>query len=77
MDFIIKYHVKIVEFSSFEKNELNLSDKDISSYVKCTHKIILQKLIFDIKLQLCIIFLEEIKEYQAERMFFNISKFIK
>ena len=51
MDFIIEYHVRVVESFSFEKNELNLSDEDISSCAKYVYKIILQKLIFDIKLQ--------------------------
>ena len=51
MDFIIEYHVKVVESSSSEENELNLSDEDTSSYAKRAHKIILQKLIFDIRLQ--------------------------
>ena len=52
VDFTIEYHIRIVEFSSSEENELNLSDEDTSSCVKYTYKIILQKLIFDIRLQL-------------------------
>ena len=51
VDFIIEYYVKIIEFSFFEENELNLSDEDILSYIKYTCKIILQKLVFDIRLQ--------------------------
>ena len=51
MNFIIEYHVKIIKSFSFEENELNLIDEDISSYAKCAHKIILQKLVFDIRLQ--------------------------
>ena len=51
VDFIIEYHVKIVESSSSEENELNLSDEDTSSHSKYVYKIILQKLIFDIRLQ--------------------------
>ena len=50
MDFIIEYHVRVVESSS-EENELNLSDEDASLYAKCACKIILQKLVFDIRLQ--------------------------
>ena len=49
VNFIIEYHAKIVESSSSEENELNLSDKDISSYAKYIYKIIFQKLIFDIR----------------------------
>ena len=52
MDFIIEYHVKIIESSSSEENELNLSDEDAPSYAKRARKVILQKLIFDIRLQL-------------------------
>ena len=51
MNFIIEYHVKIIEFSFFEENELNLNDEDASSYAKHIHKIIFQKLVFDIKFQ--------------------------
>ena len=51
MNFIIEYYIKIIEFSFFEKNELNLNDKNILLYTKYIYKIILQKLIFDIKLQ--------------------------
>ena len=51
MNFIIEYHVKIIESSSSEKNELNLSDEDASSYTKRARKIILQKLVFDIRFQ--------------------------
>ena len=51
MNFIIEYHIKIIESFSFEENELNLSDEDTSSHAKYAYKIILQKLIFDIKLQ--------------------------
>ena len=50
MNFIIEYYAKIIESSSFEENELNLSDEDTLSYTKHVHKIILQKLVFDIKL---------------------------
>ena len=52
MDFIIEYYTKIVEFSFFKENELNLNDENTLSYAKYAYKIILQKLIFDIKLQL-------------------------
>ena len=51
VDFIIEYHVKIVESSFFEENELNLSNEDAPSCAKRAHKIILQKLVFDIRLQ--------------------------
>ena len=51
MDFIIEYHVRVVESSSFEENELNLSDEDALSYTKHAHKVILQKLVFDIRFQ--------------------------
>ena len=50
MNFIIEYYIKIESFS-FKENELNLSDDDTLLYTKYIHKIILQKLIFDIKLQ--------------------------
>ena len=39
MDFIIEYHVRVVESSS-EENELNLSDEDTSSCAKHARKII-------------------------------------
>ena len=52
VNFIIEYHVRVVESSSFEENELNLSDEDASSYAKRAHKIIFQKLVFDIRFQL-------------------------
>ena len=51
VDFTIEYHVKIVESSFSEENELNLSDEDALSCAKHAHKIILQKLVFDIRLQ--------------------------
>ena len=51
VDFTIEYHVRVVESSSSEENELNLSDEDASSCAKHAHKIILQKLVFDIRLQ--------------------------
>ena len=51
MDFIIEYYARIIESSSSEENELNLSDEDASSYAKRACKIILQKLVFDIRLQ--------------------------
>ena len=51
VDFIIEYHVRIIEFSSSEENKLNLSDENASLYTKHAYKIILQKLVFDIKLQ--------------------------
>src|SRR5947207_10026469 len=50
MNFTIEYHVRVVESSS-EENELNLSDENTSSCAKRAHKIILQKLVFDIRLQ--------------------------
>ena len=50
VDFTIDYHVRVVESSSSEENELNLSDEDTSSCAKHVHKIILQKLVFDISL---------------------------
>ena len=49
MDFIIEYHVKIIEFFSFEENELNLSDEDISLHAKCAHKVILQNIFYKTK----------------------------
>ena len=51
VDFTIEYHARVVESSFSEENELNLSDEDVLSYAKCARKIILQKLIFDIRLQ--------------------------
>ena len=50
VDFIIEYHARIVESSS-EENELNLSDEDAPSCAKRARKVILQKLVFDIRLQ--------------------------
>ena len=51
MNFIIEYYIKIIESSSSEENELNLSDKNTLSYAKHVYKIIFQKLVFDIKFQ--------------------------
>ena len=42
MNFIIEYYIKIIEFSSFEENKLNLNDKNILLYTKYTYKIIFQ-----------------------------------
>ena len=49
MNFIIKYHIKVIEFFSFEKKELNLNNKNILLYIKHVYKIIFQKLVFDIR----------------------------
>ena len=50
MNFIIKYHIKVIKSFSFKENKLNLNNENTLSYTKHAHKIILQKLIFDIKL---------------------------
>ena len=50
MNFIIEYYTKIIESFSFKENELNLSDENASLYAKRAHKIIFQKLVFDIRL---------------------------
>ena len=51
MNFIIEYYAKIIESSFSKENKLNLNDKDTLSYTKHVYKIILQKLIFDIRFQ--------------------------
>ena len=49
MNFIIEYHTRIIKFSFSKENKLNLSDENALLYAKYIHKIIFQKLIFDIR----------------------------
>ena len=51
VDFTIEYHARVVEPSPEEENELDLSDQDAPPCAKRARKVILQKLVFDIRLQ--------------------------
>ena len=51
VDFTMEYHARVVEPSPEEENELDLSDQDAPPCAKRARKVILQKLVFDIRLQ--------------------------